>query len=405
MAEMAIFARLAANGAVNGANGGDHGADAADHGSAGGDTVAAAPFAAGFHRAFDVATVITVALWHLGAAGAALLVYLGEYRSPAVGVAVWGLQLLVIVVGAVALLRGKDGPAVIGPMVAVALASGLAMAVNCPGGQLLKVNWGWATTGLIGVLLLLHRPVSRIVAFQAANGGTVLAVLLATGTCDRHSVAGFVTLLYASGSIQLAMIAGARVFRYSGGMAATAAAARWRMASREAVINEVARARQDRYQEVRRLIAPILRDLAAGVVDPAEPAVRGRCATAEAMLRQLLAEHEDIPDPLLQALRPGIDEVMRRGVVVDVVRVGELTGMGIDERTASAIAEVPLAVLAKARGHARVTIVPEGADRVSVSVLAGTDAAVPRFEVRGDVTVTSDHDGELLWVEVSWHRT
>ncbi|WP_242909586.1 hypothetical protein [Actinomadura terrae] len=404
MAELAIFARRVVGGRANGtANGAVGDETAAERSAAVGDHVAAAPFAAGFHRAFDVATVITVALWHLGAAGAALLVYLHEYRFPAAAVAVWGLQLLVIVVGAVALLRGRNGPAVVGPLAAVALASGLAMAVNCPGDLLLKVNWTWATTGLIGVLLLLHRPLSRLMAFQGTNGAIVLTVLLATGTYDRHSVAGFVTLLYASASIQLAMIAGARVFRYSGGMAATAAAARWRMASREAVINEVARARQDRYQEVRRLIAPILRDLAAGVVDPAEPAVRGRCATAEAMLRQLLAEHEDIPDPLLQALRPGIDEVMRRGVVVDVVRVGELTG--IDERTASAIAEVPLAVLAKARGHARVTIVPEGTDRVSVSVLAGTDAVVPRYEVRGDVTVTSDLDGDLLWVEVSWHRT
>lgn len=362
---------------------------------------AAAPFAVRFHRAFDVAAVVAVALWQVGAAGAALLVYLDRYRSPAAAAAVWGVQLAVIAAGAVLLLRGTDRPGAVRLLVAVDLATGLAMAANCPGDLLLKINWGWATTGLIGVLLLLNRPVSRLVLLQAANGGIILAALAATGGLDRHGAAGFVTLLYASASIQFTMFAGAREFRTSGGMAATAAAARWETASREAMAREVALARQGRYQEVRELVTPILRGLADGAVDPADPSVRRRCATAEAMLRQLLAEREDIPDALLQVLRPGIDEAMRRGVVVDMVRVGDLAAL--DERTAVAVAEVPLAVLAKARGRARVTVVPGGDGGVSVSVLADADVPLPSPRAGPDVAVTSDHDGDLLWVEALWN--
>lgn len=66
---------------------------------------AAAPFAIRFHRAYDVATVITVVLWQVGAAGSALVVYHGQYRSPGGAVVIWAVQLLVIAAGAGLLFR------------------------------------------------------------------------------------------------------------------------------------------------------------------------------------------------------------------------------------------------------------------------------------------------------------
>ncbi|MEU6040543.1 hypothetical protein ABZ801_34580 [Actinomadura sp. NPDC047616] len=364
------------------------------------DSSPAGQFAARFHRAFDIATVIAVALWQVGAVGTALLDFWDLYRSPGLAVAVWATQLLIMACGAVLLLRGTQAAAVTWSLVAVDLVAGVAMAANCPDGQQLRTNWAWTSVGLVGVLLLLHRPVRQVVAVLAVNAGIVVVALAATGEMSRHAVAGFVTLLYASASIQFALIAGARVFRFSGGMAAEAAAEQWEMATRAAVIAEVAAARQDRYREARGLIADVLRGLADGTVDPADTQVRHRCATAESMLRQVLAEQDDVPDPLLRLLRPGIDEAMRRGVVVEMAQVGRTPPMS--EEVAVALAEAPLAVLTGAGEAARVTVVSAGTGQVSVSVLVDGDAAVPEPAAVEGVTVTCDRDGDLLWVEAQW---
>ncbi|MFC5751253.1 hypothetical protein [Actinomadura rugatobispora] len=364
------------------------------------ETSSADPFAVRFHRAFDVATVIAVALWQVVAVGAALLDYHDLYRSPGLAVAVWGAQLLIIACGAGSLLRRRAAAATTWTLVAVNLATGAAMAANCPAPLQLQTNWAWTSVGLIGVLLLLHRPVREVVGLLAANAGIVVVTLTAEGGMDRHAFAGVVTLLYASASIQLALMAGARVFRFSGGMAAAAAAERWEMATRETVIAEVAAARQERYREARRLIADVLRGLADGTVDTDDPDVRHRCATAEAMLRQLLAEQDDVPDPLLRLLRTGIDEAMRRGAVIDFAQVGEAPPIG--EEAAAALAEVPLAVLTGARGHARVTVVSAETGHVSVSVLIDGDVAVPETAAARGITVTTDRDRDMLWVEARW---
>jgi hypothetical protein len=353
-----------------------------------------------FNRAFDVATVIAVALWQVAAVGTALLDYHDLYRSPGLAVAVWAVQLLIIACGAGLLLHRTAPAAATWPLVALDLATGAAMAANCPGPLQLKINVAWTSVGLIGVLLLLHRPVRAVVGLLAANAGIVFVALTAAGGLDRHAFAGFLTLLYASASIQLALIAGARVFRFSGGMAAEAAAERWEMATREAVIAEVAAARQERYREARSLITDVLRGLADGTVDTADPDVRHRCAAAEAMLRRSLAETDDIPHPLLRLLRTGVDEAMRRGAVIDVAEVGEAPPMS--EEAAAALAEVPLAVLAGARGNARVTVVSAGTGHVSVSVLIDGDAAVPDTAAARGITVTTDRDRDMLWVEAQW---
>ncbi|MFG2004642.1 hypothetical protein ACGFNU_36370 [Spirillospora sp. NPDC048911] len=364
-------------------------------------------FAVRFNRAFDAAMVCTAALWQVGAAGTALLTYLDHYRSPLVAVAVWAAQCLLLVVASVLLLRSGGGSRWTVPLAVADLTTGIVMAADCPQGELLRINWAWTTAGLIGVLLLMHRPLREFVGFLVVNAGVVLVALVSTCDLNRHVIAGFVVLLYASASIQLAMAGGARVFRASGGVAAAAAADRWEMATREMVIAEVAAARQDRYHEAGRLVAPILRGLADGSADPSDPSLRHRCATAEKMLRQLLAEQEDIPDPLLRLLQPGVDEALRRGAVVDVARVGEPPPM--DQATVSGLAEVALAVLARTRTYARITVVSTATDQVSVSVLtddpaAGDITAGDAGDAGGGVDLTIDHDGELLWAEARWAR-
>ncbi|MEU4828787.1 hypothetical protein AB0H37_43685 [Actinomadura sp. NPDC023710] len=353
-----------------------------------------------FNRAFDIATVIAVAIWQVTAALTALVAHGDHYTSFALAAAVWAVQLVIVVAGAALLLRRVRRAAVIWPLVAVDIVTGAAIVTSCPGGEHLKINWAWATVGLIGVLLLLHRPLCELIVLLILNAGIVLVALVVTGALHRHSAAGFVTLGYASASIQLALMAGARVFQFSGGMAAEAAAERWAIATQEAIFAEVAVARQDRYQAVQARVAPILQGLAGGTISPADPDVRHRCAAAEAVLRRLLTEQDDVPHPMLRALQSGIDAAVRRGVIVDVTPIG--TPPPMTEELGTALVEIPLAVLATARTHARITVVAAVAGGISISILTEGDAAVPHRPSTDGVIVTSDRDGDLFWLEARW---
>ncbi|MFC6887278.1 MULTISPECIES: hypothetical protein [Actinomadura] len=367
-------------------------------------TPAAAPFVPRFHRAFDVAVVSTVVLWQVVAAGTALLVYLPHFRPPAAAAAAWAAQVLIIAAGAAALLRGGRSRRVAWTLTAADLAAGAAVAAACPEALLLKIDWGWTSTGMIAVLLLLRRPARELVAVLLANAGVVLAVLCAGDALSRHNVAGVVTLVYASASVQLALLAGARVFRDSGGLAADAAAEQWEIANREAVIAEVVTARRARYRSARTVVEPLLRGLADGTADPSDPELRRRCAAAEAALRHVLTEREDVPDPVMRALRPGIDDAVRRGVVVDVASVGDPPRL--PDRTGTALSRAPLAALASTRRYARVTVVSTGPDEVSVSVLGDGELALPpRGSARDGVTLVTDHDDDLHWVEARWRES
>ncbi|TDD36587.1 hypothetical protein E1287_10505 [Actinomadura sp. KC06] len=359
----------------------------------------AAPFAAQFNRAYHVAVVVTVAGWQVIAAGTALVAHFDRFRSPGAAVAVWALQLLLIAAGGVLLLRGRRDARTAWPLVAADLATGAAMAANCPAGLQLNINWAWTTVGLIAVLLLLRRPILELAAVLALSALIVLTALVLTGDGDRHNAAGFVALLFGTASAPFAIMGGAWLCRRSGGMMAEAAAEQWEIATRETVIAETAALRAERYREVREHVETILRGLADGTADPADPALWHRCAIAEATLRRLLSEREDVPYPLMSALQPGIDAAVRRGVVVDLAPVGGLPRL--TEEAGAALAEIPLAALASARRYARVTVVSVGRGSVSVSVLADGDPALPANKADG-VVVSTDRDGDMLWLEVRW---
>lgn len=363
-----------------------------------------APFEARFGRAFDQATITVVTAWQVGAAGTALLVHAGVYSSPATAVAAWLLQLAVITMGAVLLLRRWANTFLTWILLAADLAAGAMVLAVCPPGEILRIDWAWATVGLIGVLLLLHRPAAELLLLLVVEAGLVLTVLVTTGGVDRHDLAGFVTLFYASASIQLAMMAAARVFEFTARVAAGAAAEQAEMATHQAVIAEITMARRVRYQAARELIVPILRGLADGTVDPRDPAARHRCAAAEAMLRQLMTSREDVPHPLLRRLQHGIDDATRRGAVVHMAPVGALPP--VPSEIGAALTEIPLAVLTTTRTYARITVVETEPGQVSVSILAdGTapTAAAATLATRR-VDITTDHDGDLLWVETRWQR-
>jgi hypothetical protein len=119
-------------------------------------------------------------------------------------------------------------------------------------------------------------------------------------------------------------------------------------------------------------------------------------------LRRLLAETDDVPDPLLHELRACADIADRRGVLVDLHVVGRLPEL--DPPTRRALTEAPLHALAGADRQARVTVVGR-ADGVAVSVLVdgGPPVEVASSPESG-VVVTSQEGENGLWVEARWRR-
>jgi hypothetical protein len=167
--------------------------------------------------------------------------------------------------------------------------------------------------------------------------------------------------------------------------------------------------RLDRYQTVRRSVAPLLVGLASGQLDPADREVQRHCAVEASRLRRLFAETDDVPDPLLHELRACADIAYSRGILVDLQVVGQLPALSLPVRRA--LTEAPLHALAGARRQARVTVVGRS-NEVAVSVLADARAGDPvelpppldPMPLDHAVTVTVQEGNGGQWIEARWRR-
>ena len=187
----------------------------------------------------------------------------------------------------------------------------------------------------------------------------------------RAGIAGFITILAETTAIQLVVAVAARR------MGATAREAA-RVTQREAAVREQATiaerlraARQARWLSLQETAGPLLRALAAGTADPADPQVRQACAVEAARLRLLMAESDDAPGPLMHEIQACADIAERRGVAVDIETVGALPGVPAEVRRV--ITDTAIALLTTAASQVRVTLtaLPEG---VAVSLVADSPA-------------------------------
>jgi hypothetical protein len=326
------------------------------------------------------------------------------YRS--VGAEVAGAVVLtgVGVAGAVRVLRGRRDPAVSRLLAAAALAAGMLAAAAVPGSAIFGSDWAWDATGWIGVLVLLRRPLVELATLLTVNAGWTLAVLLHDGVADRVSLARFATVTYATTVLQVAVALAARALDATARRATAAAEAEASARRSRQVAEQLHASRRDRYDTVRRSVAPLLAGLAIGELDPADRRTQHRCAVEASRLRRLFAETDDVPDPLLHELRACADVADRRGVLVDLQVQGQLPALEVPVRRA--LTEAPMHALAGARRLARVTVVAR-ADEVAVSVLAdGQPAERVEQALSADppVTVTVQEGGDRLWVEARWRR-
>ncbi|MCI4062297.1 hypothetical protein MRQ36_06870 [Micromonospora sp. R77] len=154
--------------------------------------------------------------------------------------------------------------------------------------------------------------------------------------------------------------------------------------------------------------AEVLAALAAGEADPADPEVRRRCVLAAARLRRLIAESDDVPDPLLHELRAAADVAERKGVPVELVAVGVPPDLPVEVRRR--LVDPLVAALADARDRARLTVVARP-DEVVVGLVTpdhdGPEATGPPGGTaqHGPVELLQERDGEIRWTQTRWRRT
>ena len=360
-----------------------------------------AVLAARYARALDIAVVIAVAGWHLAGAGPLLVAHLGSYASDQFQITAWCAIALIIAVGSVLLLRGYRGRGTGWALAGAALVLSTVAAAGCPPAQMLATDWAWGTAGWVGVLVLLRRPLAELGVFLSLEALATFAVLARDGL-HRQSAAAFITVLAGSAGIQLAIAVAAGALDLPARQAAAAATREADASARQAAADRIRTARRARWLELRATAEPLLRGLAAGTADPADPAVQRACAVEAARLRRLFAEADDAPEPLVHELHACADVAQRRGVAVDIETAAVIPVVPPEVRRG--ITDLAIVVLVNAISRVRVTVTGT-VDGVIVSLVSDSPAEPELPSSPAWLAVDSQRDQQSLWVEARWNTT
>ncbi|MBQ1071648.1 hypothetical protein KBX06_00480 [Micromonospora sp. C31] len=361
----------------------------------------AAAVAAASDRGARIVAVGIALAWHAAIALPAALGAWAELAAPAVVLAGWLLVAAVGVLAGLRLLRGVPLPA--WPLAALLLVVDAVVFAAAGERQLFTAaNWAWGTLGWFLVVVLWGRRPAGLVAVLVAHSLIALAGVLGHGATAPADLVRYAMYVYATSTLQVGVFVGsttiARLARQRAGAAAAAHAAE---AEREAA-ERARRERHARLTLVSGAAEEVLAELADGRADPADPAVQRRAVLAAARLRRLIAESDDVPDPLLHELRAAADLAERNGLPIDLVTIGDPPPLPV--RVRRRLADPLTALLADARGWARLTVVA-GPDEVVVSLVtpdrAGPDTAGPPGD-DGRVEYLYERDGEIRWAQTRW---
>jgi signal transduction histidine kinase len=253
-----------------------------------------------------------------------VLIYLRDYRQPAVPVAVW-LGLLAAAAWLVPRARagGLNGPQA---AAAMAIALGAVILVGWDRrthGATGAVDWSVFGTAWLLALVVLSRPawvwVSGALAVFAAHAFFVVRVLGVTPLgLERLAAAGLILVVF------LVVFAALRpTMRTHAQLAAHRAALASRSAAERAAVAAVREDRRQRLSLLELEALPLLRGIAGATLDPADAQVRDRCARHAAELRRALADHPRGGAGLLAELEPALRSARARGLPVEVQVVGD----------------------------------------------------------------------------------
>ncbi|MFF4807976.1 hypothetical protein ACFY03_07135 [Micromonospora chersina] len=379
---------------------------APEHAGPGVAATAAHAVADASDRGARIVAVVIALAWHLAIGLPALLGSWSRLAAPPVVAAGWLVTAAVGVATGVRLLGGGLPPA---RPLAVALLVVDATVFAAAGERQLftAANWVWGGLAWFFLLVLWRRPLGWLLALLAAHAMIALAAVALHGATAPADLGRYAMYVYGTSSLPVAVFAGASaIAALARDRAGTAAAALGVAAQREAA-ERARRERQARLALVSGAAEEVLAALASGDADPADPAVRHRAVLAAARLRRLIAESDDVPDPLLHELRAAADLAERNGLPIELVAVGAPPELPVEVRRR--LVDPPTAALAGARGWARLTVVA-GPDEVVVSLVTpdheGPDATgPPGGDGDGPVEHLHERDGEIRWTQTRWRRT
>jgi hypothetical protein len=352
-----------------------------------------------YQRAYTLAVLFLVVVWHLAGAGGQLLHNRAAFSSFAFQGAMWLAMALAITAGAVLVLRGEPGWLPAWAVALTALAASTASAAASPAGQMLAVNWAWGSAGWIGVLVLLRRRFAELACFLAAEALATLGVQVWDGL-HRADLAGFLAVLAWSTGAQVAIAMGVRALDVAAGQAAAAVQGEQAARERVATAEIIRAARHVRWMALQESAMPLIAELAAGTADPGDAQVRLRCAVQAARLRRLLAEGDDVPGSLVHELYASADVAERRGIAVDIETAGLLPQVPGPARRVITDAAIP--ILTAARSQVRITLAAVTAG-IAVSFVADTGAAVGLPAAGEGVVIEHQQDDGMLWAEARWN--
>ncbi|MEQ4301683.1 hypothetical protein ABNF97_09870 [Plantactinospora sp. B6F1] len=375
---------------------------------------AAGAVTATVERGPRIAAVLIAFGWHLAINLPAILGAWQQLRLPWVVGAGWLVFGAVGAVAAVNLLRGAPSPT--WPLVGVLLLVDVVVFACVPPSLVFgAVNFGWSTLGWFVVLLLWGRRIPALVAVLAVGAAIALVGVLTLRGTEAADLSRYAMAVYGNATLPIAMMIAINLLGTLAGTTAQAAAARTAIETERATAGRTHQTRRDRLAALDRTAGAILTELAQGRADPADPAVQRRCALEASRLRRLIAESDDVPDPLLHELRACVDVVERNGLPVDFVAVGALPPLPVEIRRR--LAEPLTTTLAAATRWARLTVVGQP-DEVVVSLTTpGTSVITSEPVGAGDtiggsgddlsgadgkVEYIHEENEELVWVQTRW---
>ena len=269
-----------------------------------------------------------------------VLAYLPDFRQHAVVVAVW-LGLLAAAIWLVPRawaggLSAREGAAaVLIAIVAVAVVGFERRAHGAPG----SVDWSVVGSGWLLALVALSRPawlwISGAVGVFVVHTVMIVRVLgtsslvLARLTATAYSLV-IILVVFAAlrpSATAYAAIAGRRAALLS------------RAGTEHAAAAAVQQDRRDRLAILEAEALPLLRGVADGSLDPADPGVRERCARHAAALRRALASRTPQAAGLLAELQPALHAARARGLPLEIQVLGDpgQPGRAVADATLAAV--------------------------------------------------------------------
>ncbi|MDG4805819.1 hypothetical protein O7634_03505 [Micromonospora sp. WMMD1120] len=356
-------------------------------------------------RGARIAAVAIALAWHVAIGLPAVLAARGELGAPAVVLGAWVLVAVTGAVAGVRLLRARPLPP--WPLAGLLLLVDAAVFAAAGERQLFTAaNWVWGTLGWFFVLAVWGRRVVALIALLSTHALIALVAVLGHGP-EPADVARYVMYVYGTFSLPVAVFVGSAVIVDLARKRAAVAAAGHAMAAERDAAERGVRERRNRLALVSSAAGRVLGELADGQADPNDPEVQRRCMLAAARLRRLIAESDDVPDPLLHELRAAADLAERNGLPIDLVTIGTPPPLPVEVRRR--LADPLTGTLADARDWARLTVV-SGPDEVVVSLVTpdrqGPEATGPPSAEHDDgpVRYLYERDGNIRWAQTQWRR-